>query len=79
MCEECYSDENRITPLLNPLDCLENHTQYIVELVDVAFVLNMTQTEDYKDGIFLLSHWKLQNIIYEQPIIQRKVRVVFMR
>lgn len=29
MCEECYSTENRITPLLNPLDCLENHTQYI--------------------------------------------------
>lgn len=29
MCEECYSNENRITPLLNPLDCLENHTQYI--------------------------------------------------
>ena len=40
--------------------------------MDVAFVLNMTQTEDYKDGIFLLSHWKLQNFIYEQPIIQRK-------
>lgn len=29
MCMECYSDENRITPLLNPVDCLENHTQYI--------------------------------------------------
>lgn len=29
MCEECYSADNRITPLLNPLDCLENHTQYI--------------------------------------------------
>lgn len=29
MCEECYSDENRITPLLNPLDCLQKHTQYI--------------------------------------------------
>lgn len=29
MCVECYVDENRITPLLNPLDCLENHTQYI--------------------------------------------------
>lgn len=29
MCEECYSDKNRITPLLNPLECLENHTQYI--------------------------------------------------
>lgn len=29
MCEECYSMEKRITPLLNPLDCLKNHTQYI--------------------------------------------------
>ena len=29
MCVECYVDKNRITPLLNPLDCLENHTQYI--------------------------------------------------
>lgn len=29
MCKECYVDENRITPLLNPLDCLTNHTQYI--------------------------------------------------
>lgn len=29
MCIECYADENRITPLLNPLKCLENHTQYI--------------------------------------------------
>jgi len=31
MCIECYVDENRITPFLNPLDCLENHTQYICE------------------------------------------------
>ena len=29
MCPECYTSKNRITPLLNPLDCLENHTQYI--------------------------------------------------
>ena len=29
MCRECYVDENRITPLLNPIDCLKNHTQYI--------------------------------------------------
>ncbi len=29
MCEECYSEQSRITPLLNPLDCLQNHTQYI--------------------------------------------------
>lgn len=29
MCVECYVDDSRVTPLLNPLDCLENHTQYI--------------------------------------------------
>ena len=29
MCEECYVNENRITPLLNPVACLEHHTQYI--------------------------------------------------
>ncbi|MCI5773797.1 MAG: hypothetical protein MR210_04470 [Erysipelotrichaceae bacterium] len=29
MCDECYIDESRITPLLNPLECLQNHTQYI--------------------------------------------------
>lgn len=29
MCKECYVDKNRITPLLNPLECLANHTQYI--------------------------------------------------
>lgn len=29
MCKECYVNENRITPLHNPIDCLQNHTQYI--------------------------------------------------
>lgn len=29
MCEECYTDKSRITPILNPKDCLKNHTQYI--------------------------------------------------
>lgn len=29
MCEECLSKNNRITPLLNSRECLENHTQYI--------------------------------------------------
>lgn len=28
-CKECYSKNKRITPLLNPQDCLENHKQYI--------------------------------------------------
>lgn len=29
MCLECYTDQNRATPLLKPIDCLKNHTQYI--------------------------------------------------
>jgi hypothetical protein len=29
MCKECYIEQSRITPLLNPLECLENHAQYI--------------------------------------------------
>ena len=29
MCKECYVIQSRMTPLLNPIDCLENHTQYI--------------------------------------------------
>jgi hypothetical protein len=29
MCKECYSNDNRITPLLNPNVYLENHKQYI--------------------------------------------------
>lgn len=28
-CEECYSDKNRITPLLGVRECLENHLQYV--------------------------------------------------
>lgn len=29
MCQECYAENSRITPLLKPMQCLENHTQYI--------------------------------------------------
>lgn len=28
-CKECYSDKNRITPLLNARECLESHLQYV--------------------------------------------------
>lgn len=28
-CIECYSENNRITPLLDPKSCLETHEQYI--------------------------------------------------
>ncbi|MGL4992025.1 hypothetical protein [Romboutsia sp.] len=29
ICKECYSEINRITPLLKPQECLKNHKQYI--------------------------------------------------
>lgn len=29
LCEECYAGHSRATPLLNPLECLQKHTQYI--------------------------------------------------
>jgi len=29
VCNECYSDNSRITPILKPEHCLKNHTQYI--------------------------------------------------
>jgi len=29
MCEECYSDNNRATPVLKAEECLRNHVQYI--------------------------------------------------
>ncbi|MDR1466904.1 MAG: hypothetical protein LBI55_00550 [Oscillospiraceae bacterium] len=28
-CPECYSKNSRITPLINPKSCLENHEQYV--------------------------------------------------
>ncbi len=28
-CKECYSYKNRITPLLDARECLENHLQYV--------------------------------------------------
>lgn len=29
ICQECYSANHRITPILKPRECLENHIQYI--------------------------------------------------
>lgn len=56
MCRECYVDDNRITPLLKPLECLEKIILNIfVVIVGAVYVLNMSQRKDYKDGIFHLS------------------------
>lgn len=79
MCEECYSDENRITPLLNPLDCLENHTQYICGTCGRCICIECDPKRGCKDGIFPSSHWKSQNFICGQPTSQQKAHAAFTR
>lgn len=56
MCIECYSDNNRIIPLLHPRECLENHTQYICGACGRCICIEHDKKEDYKDGIFHLNH-----------------------
>ena len=56
MCKECYCEENRRTPLLNPLECLKNHTQYICGTCGRCILLNMILIKAYKDGISHLNH-----------------------
>lgn len=50
MCKECYVDDKRITPLLNPLECLSNHTQYICGTCGRAICID-------KDPIRGLQRW----------------------
>ena len=42
-CEECYSINNRSTPILNPRDCLENHMQYICGTCGRCICVNRTE------------------------------------
>ena len=46
-CEECYSDDNRITPINKPEDCLENHLQYICGTCGRCICIN----KDEKRGL----------------------------
>lgn len=51
MCTECYIDNNRITPLLNPISCLCNHIQYICGTCGRCICIN----KDLKSG---LQRWR---------------------
>ena len=41
-CIECYSRKKRITPLLKPRECLENHLQYICGTCGRCICINKT-------------------------------------
>lgn len=42
-CLECYSNKKRITPLLKPLDCLKNHSQYICSTCGRCICIQKTE------------------------------------
>ena len=48
ICRECYSDNSRITPILKPKDCLENHIQYICSTCGRCICIN----KDEKRGVY---------------------------
>lgn len=56
MCVECYVDEKKITPLLNPIECLQNHMQYICGTCGRCICIEKSLSVDCKDGISLSSH-----------------------
>ena len=43
MCKECYVEQNRITSLLNPIPCLEGHTQYVCGTCGRCICIEHTQ------------------------------------
>ncbi|WP_347561593.1 hypothetical protein [Clostridium senegalense] len=51
-CKECYSNNSRVTPLLKPQHCLENHIQYVED----AYVFIKMIKEMFIDGVFHLKH-----------------------
>ena len=43
LCKECYVEQSRITPLLNPIPCLEGHTQYVCGTCGRCICIEHTQ------------------------------------
>lgn len=52
ICLACYANENRIAPLPNSVECLENHTQYICGTCGRCICIE----HDKKKG---MQRWKL--------------------
>ena len=52
MCKECYINNSRITPLLNPVDCLSHHTQYICGTCGRCICIERDLRRVCRDGIF---------------------------
>lgn len=43
MCNECYSNQSRITPILESEKCLRNHTQYICSTCGRCICIEMDE------------------------------------
>lgn len=53
VCQECYSNKNRRTPLLGARECLENHLQYVCGTCGRCSCID-------KDKIRGLQRWNLK-------------------
>lgn len=53
-CPECYSEDARITPLLQPLACLKQHTQYICGTCGRCICIEHDENVVYNGGTFPL-------------------------
>ena len=63
-CKECYSAHNRITPLLEPRNCLENHTQYICGTCGRCICIDRDEKRGVQRWNSLLKPKRLQSSTY---------------
>ena len=71
-CEECYSINNRSTPILNPRDCLENHLQYICGTCGRCICVNRTEKSGLQRWNFPFKTLDHKVCLNEKPLYQRE-------
>ena len=76
---ECYSDNNRITPLLNPIECLENHTQYICGTCGRCICIECDKKRGLQRWNFPFRSFEIAKLYLRTADYARKKHVVFMK
>jgi hypothetical protein len=47
-CPECYSDEPRVTPIINPESCLTDHLQYVCSMCGRCVCVDLDTQNKYR-------------------------------
>lgn len=79
MCEECYTTESRITPLLNPIDCLEHHTQYICGTCGRCICIDRDPKRSLQRWNFPFKSLEIAKLYVRTADYTEKSRAVFMK